>query len=210
MINALIVDDHEMFAEGVRAMFNQSDQVSVIASTINGHEVPELVTKLEVDVILMDISMPILDGLETMKLLHESRVTTSVLMLTMHDSFGKIKKALEYGAKGYILKNATKNELLEAIRVVSQGQNYFHPKISHQIFEYFKKGSKPDISDGSISAREKEIIALLAQGLSSHDIAEQLFLSEHTIKTHRRNIIHKMGVKNTAELIQTALKKEWI
>ncbi len=207
MIKVLLVDDHPLFAEGMQAMFKPGDNIEVVRHTKNGNELVSILTATEVDVILMDIDMPIMDGLTTMELLKEHSINKPILMLTMHQSMKYVKKALEKGAQGYILKDASKEELVEAIKKVSQKENYFHTKISDQVFDYFrdKRRSGPDLNE--LSEREKEIIKCLADGLNSKEIAEKLNISRHTVKTHRRNIMHKLNVNTSAALVRLAIEK---
>ncbi|MBU2915703.1 response regulator [Reichenbachiella agariperforans] len=207
MIKVLIVDDHPLFAEGMKSMFKPGDGIEVVSQTINGHEIPSILDTTEVDLILMDIDMPVIDGIATMELILSKGYDLPILMLTMHQSMKQIKRALEKGAQGYILKDAHKSELIEAITLTSQRKNYFHPKINNQIFDYFrgKRSVKSDMPE--LSEREKEIIQCLAKGQNSKAIANTLHISEHTVKTHRRNIMHKMNVKTSAELINTCLEK---
>lgn len=207
MIKVLIVDDHHLFAEGLKTMFKPEDGIEVVNHTINGNQVPSILSEVGVDVILMDIDMPILDGLATMDLLKTKGYDVPILMLTMHQSMRQIKAALEKGAQGYILKDASKSELVEAILNTSQRKNYFHPKINDQIFDYFRGRNKSSNSFQELSEREKEIIKCLADGMNSKAIGAALFISEHTVKTHRRNIMHKLEVNTSAELVRLAFEK---
>lgn len=207
MIKVLIVDDHDLFAAGLRSMFKPEDGIMVIDHTSNGNQVPAILDAEQVDVILMDIDMPILDGISTLGLLRDKGYDIPSLMLTMHQSMKPIKNALEKGAQGYILKDASKEELIEAIIKTSKRQNYFHPKINDQVFDYFRNKNRPDTSLDQLSDREKEIIQCLADGLNSKAIATKLFISEHTVRTHRRNIMHKLRVKTSAELIRLSIEK---
>ncbi|MEO9850285.1 MAG: response regulator transcription factor [Reichenbachiella sp.] len=210
MIKILIVDDHHLFAEGVKSMFKSEDNIEVTHYTANGNEVLHLLSEHEIDVILMDMSMPILDGIATMTLIKEKGYDVPVLMLTMHQSIKQVKGALGKGAQGYILKDASKAELKQAIELTSQRKNYFHPKISDQVFDYFRGKSSSKNEMNELSEREIEIIKYLADGRNSKAIAKSLFISEHTVKTHRRNIMHKLHVKTSAELIKLAMDKEII
>ena len=207
MIKVLIVDDHQLFAEGVKTMFRPEDGIEVVSHTSNGKQVPSILEQTKVDVILMDIDMPIIDGPATMELLSSKGYDIPTLMLTMHQSMRKIKAALEKGAQGYILKDASKAELVEAIVNTSQRKNYFHPKINDQIFDYFRGKKKSQTEMHELSEREKEIIKCLAEGMNSKAISNVLFISEHTVKTHRRNIMHKLEVKTSAELVRLAIEK---
>lgn len=210
MIKVLIVDDHHLFAEGMKSLFTPDDGIQIVAQSQNGNEVPTLLQKNEVDVILMDIDMPIIDGIESIQLLKEHNIDIPILMLTMHQSIQKIKKAFSKGAQGYILKDASKIDLVAAIKKVYKGENYFHAKINDQIFDYLrgKKESKTEINQ--LSSREKEVVKCLAKGMNSKNIGKALFISEHTVRTHRRNIMHKLQVKTSVELIQLAIKKDII
>lgn len=211
MIKVLIVEDHDLFAEGMKSMFKPEDGIEVVKHTKNGHQVAGILENTPVDLILMDIDMPILDGIATMELLKSKGIDIPILMLTMHQSMKQIKGALEKGAQGYILKDAGKEELVEAIQTTSRRKNYFHAKINEQVFDYFR-GKTTQAKNGieDLSEREKEIIKCLADGLNSKAIANQLFISEHTVKTHRRNIMYKLKVKTSAELIRLAMEKEII
>ena len=208
MIKVLIVDDHYLFAEGVKSMFKPNDDIEVVAHTPNGNQVSSILENTHVDVILMDIDMPIIDGIATMELLKEGRFNKPTLMLTMHQSMKQIKAALEKGAQGYILKDASKAELIEAITKTSQRKNYFYPKINDQVFDYFRGKSQANTEMDELSEREKEVIKCLANGMNSKAISNALFISEHTVKTHRRNIMHKLKVKTSAELIRLAIEKK--
>jgi DNA-binding NarL/FixJ family response regulator len=207
MIKLLIVDDHHLFAEGLKSMFKAKDGIEVVCHTTNGNEVPPILENTRVDLILMDMDMPSMSGVATMELLKSRGYDQPVLMLAMHQSLKHIKDALGKGAQGYILKDASKSELVEAIVNTSQRKNYFHPRINDQVFDYLrgKKASKIGVKD--LSEREKEIIRCLASGKNSKAISETLFISEHTVKTHRRNVMYKLGVKTSAELIHLAMEK---
>jgi DNA-binding NarL/FixJ family response regulator len=207
MIKVLIVDDHHLFAEGVKAMFKPEDGIEIVSHTKNGNAIPSILETTAIDVILMDIDMPIIDGILSMELLKSKGYNKPILMLTMHQSMKQVKSALEKGAQGYILKDASKAELVDAIIKTSQYKNYFHPKINDQLFEYFRNKNSIKANVNELSDREKEIIKCLANGMNTKLIANSLYISEHTVKTHRRNIMHKLQVKTSAELIKLAFEK---
>ncbi|MBL6446002.1 response regulator transcription factor [Fulvivirga sp. 29W222] len=207
MITAIIVDDHPLFAEGLKAMFKASDGIEIVEHTKNGNELPCILRNTQVDLILMDIDMPIMDGIATMELLKKEGFNIPILMLTMHQSMRKIKNSLEKGAQGYILKDASKPELVEAITKTSLRQNYFHPKINDQVFDYFRGRKSARAEADELSEREREIIECLAGGMNTKAISEALHISEHTVKTHRRNIMYKLDVKTSAELVKLAIEK---
>lgn len=210
MINVLIVDDHQLFAEGLKSMFNPKDDISVVGQTTNGHQVPSLLNELDVDVVLMDIDMPLIDGIQTLELMKKEGFEQPVLMLTMHQSLKYIRKALEKGAQGYILKAASKKEVVDAIETVNQRKNYFHEKVSEQVFDYFRGKKSSENSNQELSTRELEIVKCLAEGMNSKQVGEKLFISQQTVRTHRRNIMHKLHVKTTGELIRLSMEKGWI
>lgn len=210
MIKVLIVDDHHLFAEGLEALFKPEDGIKIIAHAQNGHLVPSILEETAIDVILMDIDMPTIDGIATIQLLNKKGFDLPILMLTMHQSIQKIRDSLKSGALGYIIKDASKLELIEAIKVTSQRKNYFHTKINEQVFDYFRGKNKAKIMVDELSKREIEVVKCVAQGMNSNAIAEALFLSMHTVKTHRRNIMHKLNVKTSAELIRLAIEKKII
>lgn len=210
MIKVLIVDDHALFVEGMKSMFKPTDGIVITCTTQNGNEVTHLLDQEEVDMILMDIDMPILDGIATMELLKKKGYDVPILMLTMHHSIKRIRGSLEKGAQGYILKDASKPDLMEAIRKVSRRQNYFHPKINDQVFDYFRGKTSAKNTLQELSEREIEIIKCLSDGMNTKAISEALFISEHTVKTHRRNIMQKLRVKTSAELIKLAMERELI
>lgn len=205
MIRVLIVDDHHLFAEGVKSMFNAADGIEIVSHTMNGNAIPSILETTDVDLILMDIDMPAIDGIASMELLKSKGFDKPILMLTMHQSIKMIRDALEKGAQGYILKDASKADLVLAIKTTSQRQNYFHPKINDQVFNYLR--GKNTVNTDQLSSREKEIIKCVSEGMNTKAISGVLFISEHTVKTHRRNIMHKLNVKTSAELIKLALDK---
>jgi len=207
MIKVLIVDDHHLFAEGVISLFKQEDGIAVVKHTRNGNEIPDILATNDIDVILLDIDMPILDGIACMDLLKSKGCDKPIVMLTMHQSIKQIRHALEKGAQGYILKDASKSELMQAINNANERKSYFHPRINDQVFDYFRGKTSMRAGMTELSEREKEIIKCLADGMNTKAISNTLYISEHTVKTHRRNIMHKLNVKTSAELIKLAMDK---
>lgn len=204
MIHVLLVDDHPLFAEGLRNLFKSNTEIKIVHHTTDGAEVPLFLSKEAIDLILMDIDMPNLDGIATMKLLRQQHYDVPVLILTMHQSMTQVSRALENGAQGYILKDADKVDLITAIRETSQRRNYFHPKVSEHVYDYFRGQRSGAVRNVNLSDREKEIIRCLANGMNTKGVSEILAISEHTVKTHRRNIMHKLAVRTSAELIRVA------
>ncbi|OHX63981.1 response regulator [Flammeovirga pacifica] len=210
MIKILLIEDHQLFAEGMKSMFIPKDGVEIKAHITNGNQVFSILENHEIDLILLDIDMPIMNGVEVLKLLKDRGIEVPILMLTMHQSIKYVREALEKGAQGYILKDASKSELKEAIQKTSRKENYFHSQISDQIFDYFRTKGKNNNFLNVLSEREIEIIQCIADGKNSKAIAEELFISEHTVRTHRRNIMHKMNVSSATALVKLAIEKELI
>ena len=208
-IKILIADDHQLLVDGLRALINGIPGFEVVAEASNGEQVLDVVKKQKTDVVLMDINMPVLDGIETTKKLSSDFPEVKVLALTMHNEKGMITKMLESGAKGYVLKNTSKEELVEAIKKIAAGDNYFSSEITLTLLENnpgntaSSKQADPKIE---LTAREKEIINLIAQGFSSREIGEKLFISPRTADKHRTNLIEKLQVKNIADLVYYAMK----
>lgn len=210
MIHVLIIDDHALFAEGMKSMFTPEDGIAITQHTSSGYEALSILANTPFDLILLDIGMPVIDGIATLELLRGKGISVPVLMLTMHDSMKQIKGALEKGAQGYILKDANKADLIEAIVATSQHKNYFHPRINEQIFEYLRGKKASNSLTSTLSEREIEILRHIAAGSTSKEIADELFLSEHTVKAHRKNIMHKLDVKTSAELIKIAVERGFL
>lgn len=200
MIKVMAIDDHPLFCEGLRAMFTEGDGIVVTDTMTDGNQAIARLKEVDVDVILTDLNMPNMHGLELIKEIKANGIDTPILVLTMYSDISHLKKALARKVSGYILKDASKQELMEAINKVAEGKTYFHPKVHDQVFDYLG-GSKSSRKEEVFSPREKEVIEWIAKGLRSKEIAEKLFISEFTVRTHRKNIMQKIGVRNGAELI---------
>jgi two-component system response regulator DegU len=201
-IQLFIADDHRMFAEGLESVLSQSEELNVLGIAHSGiHLIALMQTKLP-DIVLLDISMPELDGHRTAELILQKFPAVKILMLTMHHSEDHIMPLVKLGVHGYILKNSGKAEVLRAIRTVINTGNYFSPEISAKIAAYKRSAPAPV----KISHREKEILQLVFEGLSTNMISEKLFISPRTVETHRKNLLSKTGASNTAQLIHFALE----
>ena len=206
-INTLIVDDHKMFRDGIRALLEKESNINVMADAETLDDILNLLNKNRVDVILMDIDLGTYSGIEATAKIKKQFPNVNVLAISMHGEHNYIIKMIEAGATGYMLKNAGKEEMLNAIKSVAKGDSYFSKEVSAQIFEHLKdRAVSKDAEKVMLTNRETEILKLIAQEYSNPEIADMLFISIRTVDTHRRNLIEKLGVKNTAGLVRYALK----
>lgn len=205
-VRIVIADDHQMFIDGIKALFENSSFIVIVAEATNGNELIEKLSVSDVDVVLLDIGMEGMNGIDTAKYISEHFPKVNTIALTMYDDTYHVKRMLKAGAKGYILKNTSKNELIEAIQQVAKGIPYY----SSQIEKYTQLDvvTKEESLIAQLTNREIEIIRLITQSMTNKEIANKLFLSELTVNTHRKNAMHKLGIKNTAGLVKFALDNE--
>jgi len=207
MIKVAIADDHQMFIDGIKSLIKGNKTIQVTAEANNGEALLQQIANTSVNVILMDVNMPVMDGIETTKKVKEMFPDIKVIMLTMFGTRDYIEKLLRAGANGYILKNTGKEELTTAIEKVMQGESYFSKEVTERIMEGLqgkKTGTNPMMVE--LTEREKDVLRLIAQELTSHEIADKLFISFHTVETHRKNLISKLQVKNIAGLVKYAVQ----
>lgn len=205
-IRIAVIDDHDLFREGLLLVLNQIETFEVIFNSPDGYKFIEFVSPEVVDVVLMDINMPILDGVETTKKALSVSPNMKVIALSMFDDISHYSQMINAGAKGFILKKATKQELQHAVNVVNQGGNYFSQEILQKIAFHSMDTS---LNLDKLTKREIEILVLVCSGLTSQEISEKLFISSKTVETHRTNIFRKANVRNTAELIIWAVKHNY-
>jgi DNA-binding NarL/FixJ family response regulator len=203
-IKIIIADDHQIFVDGLSEVISKISGVELIATANNGQEVISKLEENPCDVAVLDIHMPILDGLETTKIIKKRFSRTKVLILTMNNEFSLIKSLLKAGALGYILKTTGREEFERALRRVEAGLTYFSEAVATELARQYMPEPAMNFT---LSEREKEIVALVAKEYSSQEIGNILFISPTTVDTHRRNIMQKIGVKNTAGLVKFALKQ---
>jgi DNA-binding NarL/FixJ family response regulator len=207
-IRILIADDHQLFREGIVNLLSASPQIEVVAQAENGQEAIEKAKKLKPDIVIMDIGMPILNGVDATRILYEELAETRVMMLSMHSDKFYVKKALEAGAYGYLFKNCTYDQLIEAVNSVSRGKKYLSDKITEVLIEdYLSKDEDVSRDEQRLSERESEILKLMADGKSAKEISELLFISVKTVGTHKQHIMEKLNLKTTADIIKYAIKK---
>jgi DNA-binding NarL/FixJ family response regulator len=212
LIKILIADDHKMFREGIRSLLEKEPNIEIVGGAENGQEALDFLKDHEVNVVLMDIDMDGMNGLVATQKIKVQFPETKVLVLSMHSETSYIVSMLDAGATGYILKNAGRDEMIRAIQVVAEGNTYYSNQVSNKIIEQLTakkkvKKTASSIEDMPLTDRELEVLQLISQEYSNPEIAEKLFISIRTVDTHRRNLLDKIGVKNTAGLVKYALKK---
>jgi two-component system response regulator NreC len=204
-IRILIADDHTIFRSGLKLLLTSEPAFEVIAEAKDGAEAVDLVMQLEPDVVLMDIGMPGINGYEATQQIKEQRPNVNVLVLTMHRSEEYFFKMLDAGASGYVLKGAETDELIHAVKTVARGDAFLYPSMARSLVDrYLQVQSKDDITQQHLTAREQEILQMIADGYSPNDIAEKLVISASTVHTHRTNIMMKLGLSKRHELVQYA------
>jgi two-component system, NarL family, nitrate/nitrite response regulator NarL len=200
-IKVLIADDHHLMVDGIRSLLDDVEGLEIVGVANDGEETMVFVSRKPVDVILLDLQMPKMNGFQVAEQIKKKYPTIRILVLTMYDKPGFIRELLESGVDGYVLKNTGKEELVQGIMTVHKGEKFFSKEVSGIFYDSFRKEKDENTF---LTSREIEIIKLIAQELTSQEIADKLFLSHFTVDTHRRNIINKLGVKNTAGLIRYA------
>lgn len=211
-IRVLLVDDHELIREGIKNSLMSHESIEIIGGAQNGEEALSFLSENIVDVVTMDISMSTMGGFAATKAILEKYPKVNVIILTMHNEVSMIQEALKAGASGYLLKNTNINELKEAITTVANDGTYFSSNVSEKIMNKLVKGKADNESKQQIklTKREIEILKLISEEYSNHEIAEKLFISQRTVDTHRRNLIQKLQAKNTAGLVRYAFKNNII
>lgn len=210
MIHILIADDHQMFIDGLRSLLEDTEDISVVGDARNGFEVLECCEQLKVDIVIMDINMPEMDGIQATREVLKKHPSIKVLGLSMYNDREYISDILKAGAMGYILKNTGKESLLNAIATLQSGANYLGEEVSRTLLNSFMKNPQVSHFVEKISGREKEVLECIATGRTTHEIAEQLFISKNTVETHRKNLLYKLKARNTAELVNNAYKQRLI
>lgn len=208
MIKVLLADDHRMFTEGITAFLSQETDIEVVGSCQNGTQVAESLQNHPVDIVLLDINMGKESGLDICKQIVDEYATTRVLAISMYSEESFIRKMFKNGASGYLLKNTGREELLKAIRSIYAGGTYQSAEVMEIVLKGMnrQKQQESNIYNVRFSRREKEVLDLIAKGLTTKDIAKQLFLSEKTVETHRSNLLAKLNVHNVASLIKVAVQ----
>jgi DNA-binding NarL/FixJ family response regulator len=205
----VLAEDHVIVRAGIRALLDASDEVQVVGETSNGREAVELCRSLQPDAVLMDVAMPELNGIDATRQIAATFPSVHVIMLSMHGEQQYLHESLRAGARGYVPKGAAFTELLAAIRDVMGGRRYISPSLTDSVIEDYVRRSKGETvqNEGNqLSAREREVIQLIAEGHSSAEVATALFISVRTVDTHRHNIMQKLKIRSVAGLTKFAIR----
>lgn len=206
-IRVLIVDDHTLVRDGLQGMLTTQQDFTVVGEAGNGLEAIEKARELQPDIILMDLRMPELDGVEAMRRIRAEAPQIKVIVLTTYDSDEYVFQAIEAGAKGYLLKDASREELFQAVRATSRGESPFHSSVTARVLRRFAQLSNHAAEADKLSPREMEVLRLIASGSTNKAIAASLSISEGTARTHVANIMQKLGTNNRTEAVTKALEK---
>ena len=211
-IRVLLADDHTILRDGIRALLDDHADIEVIGEAEDGQATVKMTAQLQPDVVVMDIAMPLLNGLEATRQIQRDYPQVKVLILTMHENEEYIRQVLAAGALGYVLKDAAAHDLLGAIRAVYQGEAVLSPAITRLVIEdYLRWGDiRPPDSTNGLTSREREVLQLIAEGYTNKEIAEILCLSIKTVQSHRTNLMSKLDLHDRGELIKYAIQKKII
>jgi DNA-binding NarL/FixJ family response regulator len=207
-IRILLADDHAVLRAGLRALLNAEPDMEVIGEAANGREAVERAESLRPDVIVMDLSMPVMGGLDATKQIKEKGLSTRVLVLTVHAEQQYLLPVLQAGGAGYVLKQAADTELIQAIRTVHRGEAFLYPSAANLLLaDYRRRVVRGEDQFDGLSEREREVLKLTAEGFSSQEIADKLIISAKTVDTYRQRIMDKLDIHHRSELIRYALRK---
>lgn len=209
-IRVLLADDHSIVREGVKMILAKESDIEVAGEASDGQQALDLVERLKPHVIVMDISMPGMGGIEATQLVKERHPAVNVLALTMHEDESYVFRLLRAGASGYVLKRAAAQDLVQAVRAAAKGEAFLYPSVARKVVEdYLKRVEMGEEREryGGMTQREKEILTLIAQGLSNKQIGERLYISIKTVQTHRAHILEKLGLHDRTELVRYAIRK---
>lgn len=213
-IRVLLADDHDILREGLKALLSVQGEMTIVGEAYTGREAVELAERLKPDVVLLDVSMPELDGLEACRRIRARCPHVQVLILTMHEREDYLRQALEAGAAGYLVKRTAAAELRLAVRAVAQGDTFLSPSMARTLVHTYlslrgEGAAAPSTADPyeSLSSREREVLKLVAEGCTSQDIAEQLVLSVKTVQAHRARLMEKLGLRDVTHLVRYAVRR---
>lgn len=211
-VKVLLVDDHQIFRDGIQSLFKDEEEIEIVGVATSGGEAIQKIMQLKPDICLLDISMPDLSGIEVMERINNENIKCSFLVLSMHNSEDYIFKAIRAGAKGYLPKEeTTKAELHRAIRFIAKDQEYYSDSVAEIMKAHFLQKAKNQNKNAEkgyeqLSKREVQVLKLVVEGLTNSEIAAKLFVNIRTVETHKTNILQKLQLKNTVELVKFAIK----
>ncbi len=206
-IKILVVDDHAIMRDGIRALLGLHDDIEVVGEASEGKEAIKKTQELAPEVVIMDIAMPGMDGLEATRRIRKKSPEVKVLVLTQHDNREYILSAIKAGAAGYVPKRALGSDLVSAIRAVYRGDSFLYPSAAAALIEDYRQQAEGEDSYDRLTAREREILKLIAEGHTSREIADILFISLKTVLSHRTKIMEKLDLHNRTELIKYAIRR---
>ena len=213
MIKVLIADDHTMFVDGIESILANEEEISLVDKCYDGNSIFEKLDEHNIDVLLLDINLPGMSGIDVCEKITSTHPSVHVLALTMHNTKSFVTEILKNGAMGYILKNTDKEELVRAIKKVYDGKSYFSKEVTQTIMKGLvsdKNKTDEETTAPIVSRREKEVLNLIVQEFTTTEIADELHISLKTVESHRRNLLTKMNVRNTAGLVRVAFEKNLI
>ncbi|MEI3607478.1 response regulator transcription factor [Pseudogracilibacillus sp. SE30717A] len=222
VITIALIDDHKLFREGVKRILSFEPSFEVVAEADDGLEAKDIVKEYQPDIVLMDINMPEMNGIEATKELLQNNPDLKVIILSIHEDESYVTHALQTGAQGYLLKEMDTESLMEAIKVVYDGGSYLHPKVTHNLVQEYRKLIKTQEANSNLTEieyrkplhlltkRECQVLQLLSEGQSNRKIAEMLVISEKTVKNHVSNILQKMDVNDRTQAVVTAIRNGWV
>lgn len=209
-IRVIVADDHTMIRSGLRALLDRAPDIEVVGEAQDGRQAIQKAQELQPNVVLLDIAMPNLNGIEAARQIVSKQEGVGVVILSMHSDEGYVLKALKAGARGYLLKDSSEIDVINAVRAVSAGKAYFSPEISRMMADdYLRQMQQRGVEDSYelLTSREREVLQMLAEGKSNKEVASALDLSLHTVETHRSNILQKLNLHSIPELILYAVRK---
>ena len=211
-IHVLLVDDHAILREGIKALLEKRDNIEVVAEAANGREAISKLTQFRPDVVVLDISMPLMDGLEAARQMKREDPEVKILVLTMHDNEEYFFQLLRAGVSGYVTKKAASRELVSAIEAAYKGESFFCPSMAKHLLSNYLKLDKTtqDVEQVELTPREREVVKLIAEGHTNQQIADLLHRSVKTIESHRANILRKLDIHDSIELVKYAVRKKLI
>lgn len=212
-LKVLIADDHGVVRKGLRLLLEQYPEIEVVGEAANGREALRLTTELSPNVVLMDIAMPLLNGIDAAEQIRKAGSQVGIIMLTMHADESYVLRALSAGVKGYLLKESAEEDLLRAVKAVAEDRPFFSPAITQTLLEDYMRVLKQEgLSDSFelLTTREREVLQLLAEGKSNKEVAAILDVSLYTVESHRTNLMQKLNLHNTAEIVLYAVRKNLV